>query len=866
MKKIIPIFLVVLLFGQSAAYAAEVDLDALIRRHMTDLVDMERVFKYDYMQYQSDIQDEVITETLKQHNAVHAVMALGLMETLENGTFGENEAVPFKTFANIVMRLTTGLMDELEEAYAAYPDTRYTTFHEAAYYLVGAVGYDLYADKRGGEHPRSQVAASIGLLKELDFAGEKNITRGELARMIFNALQIDMVVQTTFGSEEEYEKIKGHTLLSEKFNAALVYGMVTAQNGLNLYTEATMKEDTISIDRASYRLNGYQPGDLLGYRVQAVVCEADDGKYDVLGITVDEKDETIDLLLGSSVYTSGNYLYYEADGKEKRVSLAALERIMLNDMMVSADELIAALPNAEGEIRISQTERGGSYTMAVVRSWSSFAVKMVSVLEDKIHLDHKATFNGKTYIDVHSSNKTVYIEKDGRPVTLGDVPAASVIDVIESKSADSVTILVSGSEVSGTITQTEGKTVYVDGKAYEISSAYLSAQKQDTALPSLTVGKTGTFLLNRGGKIVSYKAEGDRYILGLLKEYARLGSGLDASIGVRIFSEDNEWKELKLAEKLTLDGISDVSDTDAYTILEKNKDKVCFAPVRYELNGDGKVRFLDTAIVNDVERNDASSIIKASTYSGEINWTSDGEPKWSGLTDSKYFYTPSTKFIIMPRDKDKEQDYSIGNKSFLYSEMTVTMDLYNADDFNEVSLIVRSGSASSVLPFRGNYSWMIVTGLSEGVDNDGNPATILNGFESSGGKYVLSSFLLDDGELTETAKSFKKGDLVHFSADGKTMLQMELWCPADEVMTKDIGNVGTTEAQEGLGTVLDVDPNRNVVKVSVNGDESTWYIHCLGLYDRARNKGSVITAGDISPGDRVFGLGGNNYMRVLIIR
>ena len=803
MKKIIPIFLVVLLFGQSTTFAAEVDLDALIRHHMTDLVDMERVFKYDYMQYQSDIQDEVITETLKQHNAVHAVMALGLMETLENGTFGENEAVPFKTFANIVMRLTTGLMDELEEAYAAYPDTRYTTFHEAAYYLVGAVGYDLYADKRGGEHPRSQVAASIGLLKELDFAGEKNITRGELARMIFNALQIDMVVQTTFGNEEEYEKIKGHTLLSEKFNAALVYGMVTAQNGLNLYTEATMKEDTISIDRASYRLNGYQPGDLLGYRVQAVVCEADDGKYDVLGITVDEKDETIDLLLGGSVYTSGNYLYYEADGKEKRVNLAALERIMLNDVMTSADELIAALPNAEGEIRISQTERGGSYTMAVVRSWSSFAVKMVSVLEDKIHLDHKATFNGKTYID---------------------------------------------------------------GKAYEISSAYLSAQKQDTALPSLTVGKTGTFLLNRGGKIVSYKAEGDRYILGLLKEYARLGSGLDASVGVRIFSEDNEWKELKLAEKLTLDGISDVSDTDAYTILEKNKDKVCFAPVRYELNGDGKVRFLDTAIVNDVERNDASSIIKASTYSGKINWTSDGEPKWSGLTDSKYFYTPSTKFIIMPRDKDKEQDYSIGNKSFLYSEMTVTMDLYNADAFNEVGLIVRSGSASSILPFRGNYSWMIITGLSEGVDNDGNPATILNGFESSGAKYVLSSFLLDDSELTETAKSFKKGDLVHFSADGKTMLQMELWCPADEVMTKDIGNVDTTEAQEGLGTVLDVDPNRNVVKVSVNGDESTWYIHCLGLYDRARNKGSVITAGDISPGDRVFGLGGNNYMRVLIIR
>lgn len=866
MKKIIPTFLVALLLVQCTVFAADVDLDALIHRHMTDLIDMDRVFKYDYMQYQADVTEQVVTETLKYHNAAHAVMALGIMQPLSNGTFGEDEAVPFKTFAGIIMQLTTGVIDGLEEAYAAYPDTRYTTFHEAAYYLVGAVGYDLYANKRGGEHPRSQVAASIGLLKNVDYVGEKNITRGELAAMIFNALQIDMVVQTAFGAEEEYEKTKGHNLLTEMFHAALVYGTVTGQNGISLYNDAPMKEDTVLIDRASYRLNGYRLGDILGYQVQAVVCERDDGKYDVLGVTVDERDETVVIQTDGTVYADNSYLHYEADGKEKRQSLSALERIMLNDVLISADRLLALLPQTEGEIRLCQTERGSGYTLAVIRSWSSFTVKTVSTLEDKIHLDHKAGFAGKTYIDVSTKDKTVYIEKNGQSIPLSEISAGNIIDVIESYAADAITIFVSDETVSGTVTQTEGDAVFVDNKRYEVSSVYKEARRQDPTLPDLTVGKTGTFLLNRVGKIADYRAENDGYILGLLKEYTRLGNGLSRGIGVRIFNEDNEWTELELAEKLTLDGIDNVSDTDAFDTLERNKDTVCYAPIRYALNSAGKVRFLDTAIVNDVEKNDTSSIIKASTYSGTTNWTSDGTPKWSSLTDSKYFYTPSTKFFIIPLDRTKEKDYSIGNKSFLYSDMSVTMDLYNADHFNEVGIIVRNGSASAVLPFSKNYAWMVVTSLSEGVDGDGNTVTILNGFESSGAKYVQSSFLLESDALAEKAKTFHKGDLVHFSADGRSMLQMELWCAASEVMAQDKGDSSATDAQEGLGTVLDVDPSRNVVKVSVNGAEFTWYIHCLGLYDRARNKGSVITAGDISPGDRVFGLGGNNYMRVLIIR
>ena len=470
---------------------------------MTGLVDMERVFQYDYMRREQQDTVEVDTvEILQHHNAVHLVLALGLMDTLPGGVFSEQEAVLYKDFAKIVYQLNTGRTENTEEKYDLYPDNQYTTFNDAVYYLVGAMGYDVYESAQKGDNPRMQIALKIGLLEGLTFVGEKNITRGELAKMLYNALGTDMVVQTQFGAMEEYEVAKGKTLLTERFDAALVYGTVTAQNGLNLYAEESLEDDTISIDRVVYGLNGNAPGDILGYRVQAVV-RLDEEENTLLGITVDERDETIALPLDDSVYTDGRYFYYVSEGQEEKQELADLERVMVNDELVPVDELAGLLGTTEGEIRFSKTARRGNYTLAVVRSWSSYIVKSVSTLEDKIYLDNDATFKGNSFIDV-GRRKQVFVEREGQAIQYGDITAGSAIDVIENRAGDAITLLVSNKTVSGSITSREGNTVYVDGRAYPLSASYVAAREKDPTLPTLNPGQTGSFLLNASGRIVSY--------------------------------------------------------------------------------------------------------------------------------------------------------------------------------------------------------------------------------------------------------------------------------------------------------------------------------------------------------------------------
>lgn len=863
-KKTIPILLVVLLFGQCPSWAAAVDIDALIERHMTGLVDMERVFQYDYLRYQEETEEQKVTEILEHHNAVHAVMALGLMDTLDDGTFGEKEAVPLKTFAKIIMQLSTGSVKELEEGYELYPDTRYTTYNEAAYYLVGLTGHSVYENMRSGDNPRSQIARQSGMLKGVDFVGDKNINRGDLAQMIFNALVTDMVVQTVYGDVEKFEKIPGQNLLGEVFDASVVYGMVTAQNGLNLYTEKPLEEDTISIDRVAYKLNGYSLGDVLGYQVQAVVYRDTKGQGSILGLTIDENDETIALPLDEYVYVNNQYLYYTQNGKEKKKNLSAFDSLVVNDMAVSVSQFATLLGAAQGEIRLSKPQRHGDYTMAVVRNWSSFVVDRVSVMDEKIYLDYGAVYNGNSYIDANYT-KDVHIQRNGNSIRLEEVSAGSVIDVIESKNGEALTISVSEAKISGKISELTNNTVVINDKQYYVSTYYRKAQEHEPTLPKLDAGRNGTFLLNSSGQIVGYTPSDDSYTLGLLKEFGTTGGKLTFAVFARIYTEDNEWKELEFSDSITLDGVSGIKAQDAYSILDRERERICYAPVRFSLNSQGKLIFLDTAIVNDEEENNPDCIKKAASYSGEINWTSSAKSQWSGLTDSKYFYTQSTKFITIPRDLSKEDEYSIGNTSYLSDGMDVTMDLYNADDFFGVGIIVRVGSATSVATIENNYSWLVFTGLSKVLGDDGEAVTVINGYDGSSGKFVQNSFTLNNSELVAQAYTFTEGDLIHFSADGKTMLEMRLWCEVENLGT-DISDDTSTQAMEGLGTVLDVDPSRNIVKVVVNGRETTWRIHCLGLFELEKNEGQVITPGDICPGDRVFGLGGFNFMRTLIIR
>ena len=58
------------------------------------------------------------------------------------------------------------------------------------------------------------------------------ITRGQLANLVYDALQADMNVQVGFGGDRIYRREKGHTMLTEYQKLRRAYGTVSG----TLYT------------------------------------------------------------------------------------------------------------------------------------------------------------------------------------------------------------------------------------------------------------------------------------------------------------------------------------------------------------------------------------------------------------------------------------------------------------------------------------------------------------------------------------------------------------------------------------------------------------------------------------------------------
>lgn len=69
-------------------------------------------------------------------------------------------------------------------------------------------------------------------------------------------------------NNEEYRVADGRTLMAEVFDGVIVKGVVTAQNGMDIYTgESKIDDDRIEIDRMSYRLGNADPDDVFGHYV-----------------------------------------------------------------------------------------------------------------------------------------------------------------------------------------------------------------------------------------------------------------------------------------------------------------------------------------------------------------------------------------------------------------------------------------------------------------------------------------------------------------------------------------------------------------------------------------------------------------------
>lgn len=841
-------------------------------RYLSDLVDMERVFKYDYgIENSPDAGGEV----LKYSDAVNVVLNLGILQRTDDGTFNEDGGVPFSEFAKIIVRLAAGDTSFFDEGYDRYPASKYATQNEAAHYILMALGYDAYVRDSDAQWPLNSRAKQIGILDKIDFSGEKNITRGELAQMIYNAFDVDMVVQTVIADNYgKYDKVKGMSLLEERFNSFIVEGTLTGQNGVNIYTSQEIDEDRIEIDRVSYALNGLKLDDMLGHRVIAVVQDVGNGYYTVSGVFLSQYDKTITIDLENISYISKENLFYNENNEEKDINLGAIERFILNGHHEQLSELDTSLLTCEGEIRLCTEEKNGDYDTAVVQSYQTFVIGGIANYSKKIVLQNGMKYDGESYI--RTDDKEIKVFLDGEEADFSALKTGQVISVVENPAKTSLVLRASSKAINGNITMITDDEVYIDDKPYKLSNAYEKIRNSDSTVHSISMGYSGSFLLDYNGNVVRFARDTGSHIFGYLVGIERKKEALDSYTMLRIYSVNNSFEILTLAEKLTFDGREKVTAESAYLKLLEEESTVCDNPIRYRLNSKGEVIFLDTMISSSYESGDSHQMRLSYIFSGSLNWTVTASGGTS-LPGTSFNWNRSTQNFVVPSDKTEEKEFLYRSSPDYEWHQEVTLKLYNADGYDTASLIVEDTDLDGSDKFTKEYRYCLVLGLLEGLNDDGEQVTMLELMDgTTAGTIPAKKFYVDE-EITAKVKDLKAGDIIQIAGKGSnTVSDFKFIASKDDFhnLPKDMSNDPYGDRGEVLGTVEAVDAASGRIRIRTtiteNGEEITRYYtfrrQSSAIYERSSGKNQDVTLADIEVGDRVFCFGGVQLMRLIVVR
>lgn len=244
---------------------------------------------------------------------VTKLMALEVLTGYPDGTFQPDGTITRAEFAAVAVRLlgleraaqisagSTAFTDVSADHWASgyiniasnrdiiagYPDGTFepgdnVTYAEALTILVRVLGYGPEADEQGN-WPANYVskAAELDITDDVSFAAGSPATRGDIAMMSDNSLDVERMVRVGYGDEATYEVDEDDTLL-DRLGVEEVEGRVTDI----ARTDSRLDDDEIRIDGTVYKLDMANAEAIAEYifGMEVEVLEKDD---DIINVTVD---------------------------------------------------------------------------------------------------------------------------------------------------------------------------------------------------------------------------------------------------------------------------------------------------------------------------------------------------------------------------------------------------------------------------------------------------------------------------------------------------------------------------------------------------------------------------------------------------
>lgn len=674
---------------------------------------------------------------------IDLVCGLGFMEAENSKEFFPDDLVDNAELVRILMNLRNSNTGDGQRRFQDVPESYYafsqideavnlgfiTVGEDRMFYpeekadatqairlMLYVMNYKVYLDSSGEDVRRT--AQRAGLLDGLTLAGE-NITKGELAKLIYNSFSCKLMEMSGIsGLNMVFKESEDKTTLSYH-NWKMVEGRVTANDCTGLYYSASAcGVGSIRIDDVEYYEGDSMSGALLGYDVEAVCTDSGDFKEKLIYAVADGKAQTLLVDAKDIVSVSEDKLKYN---ESKTISLRPDMCIIYNGVAVKFDASLLDIDY--GEITFLSTgSSGAKYDIVLVNEYESYSVSGVSVSDGKIYLKN-GTLNGRTYINItEDAGRDVTYYYDDKIADISSVTSQSIISVSYAEGEREVLVIrISDKTAEGAleslgVTQNRQQpTAVINSQEYIIGKNAVGSEK-------LTLGENFSLKLDYKGYIVEVEE------VVVTKNYAAvLWAGFDEGENeciLKLLKADGTQENIRTrTEKVRVvegDISTNMTASEIYLIIQDYR----YLLIVYETDGDNKIKQIELPVMydrdNEIKNETRFTLYKEITTSTMASYGSiDGVG-----TDS------SVIFIIPPGEEVDYSECSVQKGGYFAAGTN-----YNNVKFYDVgqsaqagAVLVRAKQGSSINDF--SIGIMIVQKKSIAINSDDEQVTRITGYQS----------------------------------------------------------------------------------------------------------------------------------------
>lgn len=843
--------------------------------------------------------------------AINAVCGLGFMDRNTDTIFGINDKVTYDTFKDIVYRISY-------REYSFENGSDYIDFDSVAECLVDTLGYTPIATA-----DKYHYAQTLGIFNNANPKRGADVTKAQLAQIIYNTINIELCEQRAFGDTITYEVVAGKTLLFEK-DIKELRGFVNANSYLNLYSNTVCAEGKIQINRSTYKFSeNIAAENFIGQHVIAYIDFSNTKDETVIYVMQDPaKPETTVLKVNAKnkalVYADG----IEYNKKKYRVSSGAF--VIDNHKFSGTYSVGSVSPKVTGQCKVElyDSNEDGTYDIVSINKIKNYVVKQFVKFSD---IKYKITDKlNQPEITINlDNNSSVYVSKNGAAVEIETIKIGDVLSIMESDS------LASGKKIF----KIDISQDFVEGKIASVSSDGITLDNGNTYYPTdkfvqpNDLSLAYKFSLTYDG-LVAYadksttSAEQFGFLVG-----AESSDWTSDDASFKIYTTDGEFVVYNCKSKITfIDGDTVTFGVPATgvkltprEVAEHSAIKNKAIAVKYQINDDDEIIKLATP-------SDNSATGKIDTenfsidYKGEVRCYNDYySGRFRSVGSFNKISVPlkagETTVTATSVDVTKEEEFGIPSFANNQRPKVILYDVLPSGGLSSSTLMVTSVAKKTSVALK-NDNIAVIKGFSQALVDD-EPCTVIELYKKTGVETKIyvedmkdgllnaserTGFTYDKNDPTNPAnflpEDLKPGDIIQYELNaGDVLAAFRLLCRTTEVddpLTVDTneryyeycydGQLLTPNELENLGSlthgfakVMAVDIVGKSVSIATNfrADPVTDYLWNRAItvsdvvcYNTADNTMTKISANEILVGDEAFYLHHYGYgvKTVIIVR